>query len=530
MTFFISTKTIAAAFSELVSCDYSNQNILFTFLILKGIGLTNLKYEKVALIKKGYEYAQDLGGLFSDLESSPDKYDFINPFMMKSWGENASENLSKWVSSRIKNNVIGGAIKWRRIVMQDANEDYKFTFNYVNEIKDVTITQGKKIPLIPLAIWASRFTEFESKESIHNIVFNFEKRFKLTPEEIEALFNKSSTDIVDIEFSQSLYDTESIRRKIGAPQGNSTWFISTPRIEKITLGNCIFRKFNMISKNEIDIKTLDFILEDYFQLILSGPPGTSKSYLCDELKKNYDKTVHVQFHPQFSYQQFVGGYVVIKNEVIYKKGILTEFIEDIIKSNNAKENKKFLLIIDEINRANTSQVFGDFIQCLDRNNSISILTENGLQNYSIPKNLHIIGTMNTTDRTIGAIDYALKRRFLEVYCGSNPYLIDQLCQFEKGVSLSSFIEKINNKLVSILKNREMVIGHAIFFNSSYNDSYFKFKWDFKKLELLFNYKILPLIEEYCYGHSEQVIEILGEELPKRLKDEEFENAVINYIN
>ena len=207
---------------------------------------------------------------------------------------------------------------------------------------------------------------------------------------------------------------------------------------------------------------------------------------------------------------------------------MCNLIEEAQKEEN--KNKKFLLIIDEINRANTSQVFGDLIQCLDRNNTVSIMQENKLVSFSIPKNIHIIGTMNTTDRTIGIIDYALKRRFLNVYCPCNANILLDLCPNANFISLSDLLNKINSKLYENLKNKDFCVGHAIFLNPSYKDENIKYIWDFNKLEIIFNFKILPLIEEYCSENTEIIANILGNDLPKRLSGDDFKNKIMEFLS
>lgn len=524
MSYYLSTATIKKAYEELTKLDYSNQSILHIFLILKGIGISNIKYEKVDIIKnKGIPYAQDLSGLFSDFEKQPDKCDFINPFMMSEWGTNPTEKLSKWVSSRVKNNIIGGATTWRKIIMQDTNGDFKFVFDYIDQIKQVTIGNSSKIPLEAIAIWANRFTEFNDKVSIAKIVSAFIERYHFSQNEKNDFFRMTSY-IKKVEYDEELHNTEDIRKLIGAPKGIAGWEITKPVTGRIDLVNTIMRRFDMSTTNKIDTALLMRILKYYHQLILSGPPGTSKSYLCGEVSKEYDETIHVQFHPQYSYQQFVGGYVVDGVEVHYRKGVMLDLI-DRVRDNG----KKYLLIIDEINRANTSQVFGDLIQCLDRNNKVNIICDGVQEEYNIPKNIDIIGTMNTTDRTIGALDYALKRRFLDVYCGSNPQVLAEKCPNNNFISLSDFLEKINANLYEVLKNKEMCIGHAMFLNDEYKDSNGEYQWDFDKFELLFNYKIVPLVEEYCYGNQEQIYEVLGDKLPERLTGTEFKNALEEYM-
>ncbi len=525
MSYFISTATIKKAYEELTNLDYSNQSILHIFLILKGIGINNIKYEDVDIIKRrGISYAQDLSSLFSDFEEKPDKCDFINPFMMNEWGTNPTEKLNKWISSRVKNNIVGGATTWRKIIMQDVNGDFKFVFDYINQIKKVTIGNVGKIPLEAIAIWTNRFTEFDERVSINKIIVSFLDRYHLNQNERNELFRMTSY-IKTVEYGSILHNTETIRNLIGKPKGLNDWVLSKPLIGTVDLTNTNMRRFNMSTINKIDTALLMRILKYYHQLILSGPPGTSKSYLCGEISKNYDKTFHIQFHPQYSYQQFVGGYVVDGAEVHYEKGLMLKIIED-AKMNN---NKKFLIVIDEINRANTSQVFGDLIQCLDRNNKVDIICDGTQKEYFIPKNIDIIGTMNTTDRTIGALDYALKRRFLDVYCGSNPQILYELCPNDGFILLSEFLEKINGNLYEVLKNKEMCIGHAMFLNEEYKGKDGKFNWNFENFELLFNYKIVPLVEEYCYGNQEQIYEILGDDLPKRLTGDEFKEALEEYM-
>ena len=528
MSYYLSTETIKAAYNELILLKYSNQSILHIFFILKGIGINNIDYIDASVIKhKGIPYAQDLGALFSSYEKQPKTNDFINPFMMNDWGMNPSEKLEKWVKTRIKNNVIGGATTWRKIIMQDADSNFKFSYDYMREIKELTIGNSKRIPLISFAIWSNRFTEFEKHVTIRELESSILKRFNINDLEKKCFF-KSESSISTLFFDNKLHCTEDIRKMIGSPSGLGGWEVTNPVSVEMDLFNTTMRRFEMGTINEVSKDMLMKILKDYHQLILSGPPGTSKSYLCSQLATEYTECLHIQFHPQYSYQQFVGGYVVDKADVVYRSGIMLDLIEKANKALKDGINDKYLVIIDEINRANTSQVFGDLVQCLDRGTSVEILCDGQTKKYTIPKNIHIIGTMNTTDRTIGILDYALKRRFLMVYCASNPQILTDLCSNNGFISLCDFLEKINNSLYENLKNREYCIGHAIFLNDVYHENG-KFVWDFEKFEILFNYKILPLIEEYCYGQNDKVVEILGEDLCKRLSGDSFIESIQEYM-
>ena len=255
-------------------------------------------------------------------------------------------------------------------------------------------------------------------------------------------------------------------------------------------------------------KIINELIETNNQVVLAGPPGTSKSYYAKKIAKdNYlpDNVLSIQFHPKYSYQDFVGGYIVKGSDVSYSDGVLFEMVE---KAKSSTE--EYLLIIDEINRANIGQVFGETIQCLDRNHSTNILRDRQVSEFYLPKNLKIIATMNTADRSLGVMDYAIKRRFPTVYCPSEPDLVSDLCTQEIDQSLGDFLRVLNKRLLATLKNKELVIGHAFFLDESVLDNG-TYHWRLHSLEMLFNYKILPMIEDYTKGNQSQLIEVLGED-------------------
>lgn len=138
--------------------------------------------------------------------------------------------------------------------------------------------------------------------------------------------------------------------------------------------------------------------------------------------------------------------------------------------------------------------------------------------------------MNSSDRTIGSIDHALRRRFVNVYCPPNPSVLLDLCPQVEGISVHDLLIKINDNLLKSHKNRELVIGHALFLDENVKKDDNKYYWDFKSLELLFNFKILPMIEEFCYGNYSQIKSIIGENLSSRLSGDDFENAIKEFIH
>ena len=154
-------------------------------------------------------------------------------------------------------------------------------------------------------------------------------------------------------------------------------------------------------------------------VILQGAPGTGKTYLAEKIgKEKYNEVFLIQFHAETSYSDLVEGIMPklgITNNVVYerKEGILVEAIKCAINN----PNKKVLLIVDEINRANLSNVLGPVFylfepkrQCV-AGQGIRIESLGGAPLNKIPENLHVVATMNTADRSIAVVDFALRRRF-----------------------------------------------------------------------------------------------------------------------
>lgn len=516
--YYISTETIIKAYNKLSRENIRGANILFTFFLLSSVGANKLTYINLENIKNVYEFAHKLSGLFSPEERTPPSHDFINPLNMKTFGSNPTEPLKKWIGGRVKNNIIGGATTWRNIIMQEENtETFKFRYDYLDEILKLTIESGKKIDIAEIAIWFNRFTRFEHKVTVSNLINDFIKVTKLSKEAVFSFFNYNSADYLT--YDATPHNSSTIRSLIGNPTSDIDWLETTPNLNQRNIEQRRFFMSNSATTKEGLQKTL----LAHKQLVLVGPPGTSKSYVVSQITSHFSKVIHVQFHPQYTYQQFVGGYRVEKSDVVYRKGIILNLIDEAIMN----PANKYLLIIDEINRANTSQVFGEIIQALDRGTSVDILVENTPTSYIIPDNIYIVGTMNSTDRTIGTLDYALKRRFLTIYFPSTPELLVDLCPNINFISCSELLKKMNITLNSVLPNKEFVIGHAVFLDDTVKKGN-QFVWSFETFEPIFNYKILPIIEDYCNGNYNQIVSVLGTELPKRLSGEEFKEALKTY--
>lgn len=282
-----------------------------------------------------------------------------------------------------------------------------------------------------------------------------------------------------------------------------------------------FKNYRVIDRFNIGGVMIDEIIniiKQKKQIILQGAPGTGKTYssseiavkLIDgnapseraELMKIYKELVGKEqiffttFHQSMDYEEFVEG---IKPKTI--NGNITYELEDGIfkKACKSAENNKVVLIIDEINRGNISKIFGELITLLEvdkrkgRENEIEVILPYSKEKFSVPDNLYIIGTMNTADRSIGYIDYALRRRFAFISIKADKSAIEKYyndnknsdCK-DKAINLFDKIEKlIKENINEEFEANDIMIGHSYFMAQN-----------FEELQNKLEYEIKPLLLEY----------------------------------
>lgn len=243
--------------------------------------------------------------------------------------------------------------------------------------------------------------------------------------------------------------------------------------------------FKMLGIDDMEYKEINDIkniLEFKKQIILQGAPGTGKTYTAKKVAEAMGCGYEViQFHPSYTYEDFVRG-ISAKSE----NGNISYEIEDKILMNAVKEaeDKPYILIIDEINRANLPSVLGELLYALEYRGE-AVKCPYG-ESIIIPENLYIIGTMNTADRSIGSIDYAIRRRFAFYTITSNKEIIED----EEAQKLYDSIYNIIKTHISDEYHIEdIMVGHSYFLPKEDDcpDNY---------LELSLEYNIIPLLMEY----------------------------------
>lgn len=268
------------------------------------------------------------------------------------------------------------------------------------------------------------------------------------------------------------------------------------------------------------------LLENSGQIILQGAPGCGKTYittelavyLCDgsvpstreQLKKRYKelqsegRIYFTTFHQSLDYEEFVEGLKPDTDSLndkdmrfVVKPGIFKRICMAASAADGNNTNKPYVLIIDEINRANVSKVLGELITLLEKSKRLggddefTVTLPYSGEKFGVPDNLYIIGTMNTADRSLGYIDYAVRRRFAFMTLESQSDVIRDYYHnegelMEKEISLfTSVRDLIKDNLNSDFDLKDIMIGHSYFLAKS-GDEY--------KLNL--EYKIRPLLEEY----------------------------------
>ncbi len=274
------------------------------------------------------------------------------------------------------------------------------------------------------------------------------------------------------------------------------------------------------------------------QAILYGPPGTGKTYIARRFaawwllqqmeeknperalsdnrafegaekrlmgKENVGFLTVITFHASYSYEDFIEGLRPVSNE----SGNLVLRLEDgvfkrVCREAQANPGKPYLVVIDEINRANVAKVLGELITLLEKDKrGLMITLPQSKEAFMIPPNVYLLGTMNTADRSIKLLDAALRRRFAFLEMMPDSEILGGARV--RNLPLDEFLEELNRRIAR-KEGREKQIGHSFLLEDGEPIS------EQEEFARRFRQEILPLLQEYCYDDYSVLASYIGEKL------------------
>lgn len=262
---------------------------------------------------------------------------------------------------------------------------------------------------------------------------------------------------------------------------------------------------NEVYMDEDTYNTLTELLEAKYNVILQGAPGVGKTFAAKRLaysimgQKDTSRVAMVQFHQSYSYEDFIQGYRPSKDGFELENGTFYKFCKEAEEDNE----RPYFFIIDEINRGNLSKILGELMMLIEkdkRGEKIKLLYSN--EWFTVPQNVRIIGMMNTADRSLALMDYALRRRFAFFDFapafsseGFKNYLAEK--NSPKLESLITAVESLNNTISSDESLGDgFRIGHSYFCT----DGEITDEW----LKSVVEYEVIPLIKEYWFDEPTKV--------------------------
>ena len=305
----------------------------------------------------------------------------------------------------------------------------------------------------------------------------------------------------------------------------------TKTLTDITTYTEYVEKLNALFENDVEEETKNYPVytqedfldevfmpeEEYFKLvgilktkkniILQGAPGVGKTFAAKRLAysvmgvKDIERVMMVQFHQSYSYEDFIMGFRPSTDGFELKKGTFYNFC----KKAEIDSDNDYFFIIDEINRGNLSKIFGELFMLIENDKrGISLQLLYSDEKFAVPKNVYIIGMMNTADRSLAMLDYALRRRFafFELKPGFETEGFREYrmaIENEKFDKLISSVENLNHAISTDESLGDgFCIGHSYFCNLS-ADSIDDFV-----LSGIVEYELIPLLKEYWFDEPLKV--------------------------
>ena len=416
------------------------------------------------------------------------------------------------------------------------NESYFVGYGKIGEIKEIQDQDEKGKSIKKFEAKFSEYHKFNQSILCTREIFEeMRSNGNMTPPILpitRQLYAKITGDIQDRTSKNSEFANILLRKKqliFYGPPGTGKTYSAIKLAKEIVAQNSssstlTFKEaaIKILQKENKDMhykEMLDKILEQGLIQTLSKKPDRTLSYtLSTDIQKNGESSIfkrvdngtyslnpnidleelketehykhqfirNVTFHQSYSYEEFVEGIKPnsIDGKVVY--GIEPGIFRIICEEAEADPDNRYVMIIDEINRGNISKIFGELITLIekDKRGKYELQLAYSKETFKIPENIHIIGTMNTADRSLIQIDAALRRRFAFCELLPKPQLLSKSIQ---GISLQKLLEEINRRIVKS-GLREKQVGHSYLMGID----------NLEDLQFAFANEIVPLLQDYFF--------------------------------
>lgn len=383
-----------------------------------------------------------------------------------------------------------------QFINKDGKAFFKFAQGYIDILID-KMKKGqeyKKLPVRSLIFWLYREREFDSDLSLEGLASVFKSEFNFTDYEFSALFETHDDDLSERgawDYSSNISDFKLLIDVLTHDVDNFDLFNSLTAIHEVN---------NMPSITPAMLKKT-MLERGCRQVMLQGPPGTGKTWIAKQAvkeiikkdlescrvdlsgKSNIGNWAILQFHPSYSYEDFIQRLVPVKDkagDIELTPKEMPFLIACEVAKNIAPE--PFVLIVDEINRADLQKVFGELMYALEYRDE-PITTQYSDSAIKVPENLFLIGTMNTADSSVVRVDYAIRRRFHFFDVLPDENIIEGFINEPNAKKMA--LELFRSVQAICQNNPKFSLGHTYFLKN-----------DTESLAFDFVYKVLPILRAY----------------------------------
>ncbi|MGX5573071.1 McrB family protein [Bacillus toyonensis] len=532
--YYVSKDDVLQSIEYFKSLNIDNDAMLPAYLLAKHLGISlrrPVKFvsldsnQKAEILKAIWE----LGGLQGKNETGKKK-SVLFPNAFKSDEISSSDFYQAGTDftglvGRFKDTVEKKNINVSLFV--DNNKQLTLSRKY-KEIINEHYLKNEKISLKHFACWIFRFVDFDFQNTPDNNEFT-----RVISKAIKNLFKISKNDFLwlfeddilcgSITPSLTVIPASDIRSAFTFKAGDEPEIEPTPTVntvQAISVDRDQVEKYIQLTGDNPTDEQIHKTLLQTKQIVLTGVPGIGKSRFLNNLKEKFHYSEMIQFHANYSYEEFIGGDTIESSSITSKRGKFLDFVE---KAKSDKD-KDYLFIIDELNRGNIAQIFGETILTLDRGYTVDLPKKiDGIKEITIPSNVYIACSMNSSDRNIAFLDLAIRRRFAFIELKPNYELLSSITEYG-AFDLGDTLKTINTRILNALGKEELLLGHS-YFLSDYVKTNNKYVWTNETLHRQFNFVILPTLREYTFSNQNALVTILGEPLSNGLIElEEFVEA------